>query len=101
MDEQSDKPSQSPHSFEADLLGAFLGFHKRVMALLRVANLGDENVRLVGERIHLLMDKATKNIEQTRDLNVQPHLDSMFEEVKRMVEELSEREPPRESPRPR
>lgn len=62
------------------------------MGVLRAANLDDENVRIAGERIPLLMDKATEEIGQTKDLNVQPRLDSMYEEVQRMVEELSERE---------
>lgn len=96
MDDQSNKPSPSLHSVEVDLFGALFGFHKKVMVLLRAANLGDEKLGIAGERIHFLMDKATEEIKRTHDLNIQPRLDSMYEEVQRMVEELSGRETIRE-----
>jgi hypothetical protein len=94
MDDETNKPPDAPalHSFEGGLFGALFGFHKRVMALLRAANLDDGNVRIAGERIHLLIEKATEEIKRTRDLNIQPRLDSMYEEVQRLVDELSERD---------
>jgi SAM-dependent methyltransferase len=62
------------------------------MALLRAANLDDENVRIAGERIHFLIENAIKEIKRTRELDIQPRLDSMYEEVQRLLNELPERE---------
>ena len=94
MDDQTSNPPDTPSldSIEGGLFGALFGFHKKVMALLREANLDDDKLDIAAERIHLLMDRATEEIKRTSDLNIQPRLDSMYEEVQWLVEELSERE---------
>lgn len=94
MDDETSKPPDNSdlHYSEIDLFGALAGFHLKAMALLRAANLDDENVRIAGERIHFLIENASKEIERTRDLEIEPRLDSMYEEVQRLVSELSERE---------
>ena len=92
MDDQSNQPPDKPslHSIEGGLFGALFGFHKEVMALLREADLDDEKLDIAAERIKLLTDKATDEIRHTKDLDIQGRLDSMYEEVKRMIEELAE-----------
>lgn len=92
LDDQANKPPDTPdlRSFQGGLFGALFGFRKKLKGLLRAANLDDENERIAGERIHLLMDRATEEIKRTSDVDIQPRLDSLYEELKRMVEELSE-----------
>ena len=92
MDDQSNKPPDKPSLdfIEGGLFGALFGFHKKTMALLRAANLDDDKLDLAAEPMKLLMDKATDEIRHTNDLDIQGRLDSMYEEVMRMVEELAE-----------
>ena len=91
MDDQTKKPSDTPplHSMEGGLFGALFGFHKKFMDLLRAAPLDDDKLDLAVERFKLLTDKVTEDMELTHDLNIQPRLDSMYEELKRLVDELS------------
>lgn len=94
MDEQTDKPPDKPNfpSFEADLFGALFGFHKKTMTLLRQASLDDDNLDLVADRISQLLREATAEVERTKNLDMTGTLESVYEEVKRMVEELSEQD---------
>ena len=89
-DEHTDEPRDNPSldSIEGGLFGALFDFHENVMALLRGANLSDENVKVAGKRLRVLMKETTEHIKRTRDLNLQPRLDSMYEEVKRLVDDL-------------
>lgn len=90
-DNETDEPPGGPSldCLEGGMFGALLDFHQKAMTLLRTANLDDEKVRTVGERLHLLMNETTEHIKRTRDLNIQPRLDSMYEEVKRLVDDLT------------
>jgi hypothetical protein len=91
MDDQTKQPRDKPNLalIEGGLFGALFGFHKKTMAMLRAANLDDDKLDIAAERISLLMDKASEEIERTHDLNIQPRLDAMYEEVKGLVDELS------------
>ena len=88
-DDQASKPSPSLHSVEGNLFSTLLDFHKRVIALLRAAKPDDDTLDIAAERIGVLLDKATNEISETKDLNIQPRLDSMYREVKAFVDELS------------
>jgi hypothetical protein len=89
---QSKKPQDMPDlaSFEANVLGALFGFYKKTIALLRQSSLNDEKKKLVGERICQLMEDATEEMKRSRDWNLAGRLDSAYEEVKRLVDELSD-----------
>lgn len=91
MDDEHNKPPDPPSldSIEGGLFGALFEFHRKVMALLRAANLDDDKLGIAAERIKLLMAKVTEDIKVTHDLNIQPRLDSMYEEVRRLVDEFS------------
>ena len=91
MDDEHNKPLEPPSldSIEGGLFDAVIGFHEKVLALLRAANLDDDKWNIAAERIKLLMAKVTEDIKLTHDLNIQPRLDSMYEEVQRMVDEFS------------
>ncbi len=91
MDDRDNTPIEPPSldSVEGGLFDAVFEFHKKVMTLLRAANLDDDKLGIAAERIKLLMAKVTEDIKLTHDLNIQPRLDSMYEEVQRMVDEFS------------
>ncbi|MDZ7620047.1 MAG: DUF6398 domain-containing protein [Patescibacteria group bacterium] len=90
-DEHTEKPPDNPSldSMEGGVFEALFDFYEKLMALLRGANLSDEKVKVAGKRIHLLMTEITQHIKRTRDLNIQARLDSMHEEVKRLVDDLT------------
>ena len=91
MDDETNKLPDTPSlsSIEGNLFGALFGFHQKAMALLRAANLDDDKLDIAAERISLLMGKATDEIRHTKDLDIQGRLESMYEEVKGGVDELS------------
>lgn len=90
MDDQTNKPADTPslHSVEGGLFGALFGFHQKTMTMLRAANLADDTLGVVSERISNLLDTITQEIKRTQDLTIQPRLDAMYEEVQRLVDEL-------------
>ena len=92
MDEQHSNSPDKPNfaSFEGNLFGALLGFHKKVMDLLRNSGLDDDKLELVSERIKQLLADATAETERTKNLNLAGPLESAYEEVKGMVDELSD-----------
>jgi hypothetical protein len=92
MDNKTNKPSGTPpiQLLDGDLFDALVGFHKKVIALLGAANLDDDKLDIATERLKLLMAKSSDEIKRTPDINVQRRMDSMFEEAKRLVDELSQ-----------
>ena len=92
MNETTDKRQDNPDlaSFETDLFGTLFGFHRKAMDLLRNSGLDDDKMKLVADRICQLLDDATAEMERTKNLDLSGPLESAYEEVKRMVEELSE-----------
>ena len=94
MDEQTDKPQDSPDltSLEGDLFGALFRFHEKTMALLRQSSLDNDKLDLVADRIQQLLDDATAEMKRRKDMNLVGRLESAYEEVKRLVEELSEQD---------
>jgi len=92
MNNNTYKPSGAPtiDSLEGDLFDALVGFHKKVIALLQAAKLDDDQLNIAAERLKFLMAKSSDEIKLAPDLNVQRRMDSMFEEAKRLVDELSQ-----------
>lgn len=89
VDDQTRTPPDTPiHSLEGNLFGAIFGFHEKVMTLLRGAGLADDKLGVASERIGHLLRETTEGIKSSKDLNVQPRLDAMYEDVRRMVDEL-------------
>jgi hypothetical protein len=88
MTEQPNKPSFA--SVEADLFGAVFGFHKKAMTLLRESSLDDEKLNVVADRIKVLLDSATADMKRTQHLNIKERLEAAYDEVKRLVDQLSE-----------
>jgi hypothetical protein len=96
MDDKTNKPAETSRldSIEGGLFGAIFGFHKRTMTLLRESDLDDEEVGMVENRIEQLLEEVTANVKRTKDFNLQGPLDSAYEEVKRLVDELSKSSSP-------
>jgi hypothetical protein len=91
MADETNKPHDTPDlgSVEGDLFGALFGFHQRIVTLLRQSNLDDGKLKVVSKRIKQLMEGVTAEIRGSKDLNLQDRLDSMYEEVKRLMDDLS------------
>ena len=91
MDEQSKKPQDKPDlaSFEEDVFGAVFGFYQRTTTLLRQSSLDEEQKKVAVERISQLMENVTDEMKRSRDWHVAGRLDSAYEEVKRLVDELA------------
>jgi hypothetical protein len=92
MDDETNKPPNTPSlpSIEGNLFGALFGFHQKAMALLREADLEDEKLDVVEDRIKQLLDQVTATVKRTKDFNLKEPLESAYEEVKRLVSELSQ-----------
>lgn len=76
-------------SVEADLFVALMAFHKKAMTLLRQPALGDENRTVVAERMKALLDNVTAEMKQAQQLNLAERLEAVYDEVKRLADELS------------
>jgi hypothetical protein len=76
-------------SVEADLFGAIIGFHKKTVTLLRESSLDDEKLKVVADRIKTLLDDANAEVKRAQQLNVTERLAAAYDEVKRLVDELS------------
>ena len=87
MTEQPNKPHLA--SVEADLFGAIFGFHKKTMTLLRQSPLDDEKLNVVADRIKTLLDNATAEVKRTQQLNLTERLEAAYDEVRRLINELS------------
>ena len=83
------EPQPTLVSVEADLFGTLFAFHKRTMTLLRESSLDDEKMNIVADRIKTLLDAATAEMKATQQVNLTQRLDAAYDEVKRLVEELS------------
>ena len=88
--EQTTKPTEpSLVSVEADLFGTILGFHKKIMTLLRQSSLDDQKMKIVADRIKTLLDGATAELEGTEWLKLTERLEAAYDETKRLLDELS------------
>lgn len=92
MPEQNKEPPAQPNlaSIEGDLFGALFGFHKKAMEPLRTSGLDDDKLNLVADRIKTLLANITAELERTKDLNVASRLEAAYDEVQRLVDELSD-----------
>ena len=82
-----DEPSLA--SVEGDLFGALFGFYEKAMVLLRQSSLDDEKLKLAGEAIQGVFAKVTDEMKRTRNLNLTGPFEAGYEELCRLVEELS------------
>jgi hypothetical protein len=76
-------------SVEGDLFGALFGFYDKAMTLLRQSSLDEEKLKMAGEAINQVFANVTDEMKRTRNLNLTGPLEAGYEEVCRLVEELS------------
>ena len=97
MPEQAKKPSATPDldAFEGDLFGGLFAFYQEIVTLLRQSSLNEEQRTRVSEQINLSLDEIILDMKrsQTLDLNIQGRLESIYEQTKLLLEELSESQP--------
>ena len=86
----TEQPKNPPlASIEADLFGLLFEFHQKTMTLLTESSLDNEKLNVVADRIKSLLDTATVELRQAQQLNMTERLEMAYEEVKRLVEQLS------------
>jgi hypothetical protein len=90
MDERKRKSPDNPNlaAFEGNLFGALFAFHKNVTDLLRNSGLDDDKLTLILARIEQLLDEAASEVKRTKNLDLARSLESAYEELKSMVDEL-------------
>ncbi len=86
----AEKPDLS--SIEGDLFGALFGFYQKAMALLRQSSLDDDKLKMAGEAINQVFAKVTDEMKRTGNLNLTGPFEAGYEEIRRLVEELSSEE---------
>jgi len=59
------------------------------MDLMRQSSLDDEQLNLVADRIKTLLAEITADMERTQNPNVACRLEAAYDEVQRLVDELS------------
>jgi hypothetical protein len=79
-------------SVEGDLFGALFGFYQKAMALLRQSSLDDDKLKMAGEAINQVFAKVTDEMKRTGNLNLTGPFEAGYEEIRRLVEELSSKE---------
>ena len=84
-----DEPSLA--SFEGNLFGAVLDFYEKTMTLLRQSSLDEEKLKVAGEAISQMFKKVTAEMKRTGNLNLTGPFEAGYEEIRRLVEELSGR----------
>lgn len=91
MKKQNPKSPSGPTlaSLEVDLFGTLMDFHTRTMTVLRESSLNDEKRKLVGDRLESLIADATAEMSQSQQVNLTERLSAIYDEVKRLIEELS------------
>jgi hypothetical protein len=91
MPKQNKEPPAEPNlaSVEENLFGVLFEFHTKAMDLLRQSALDDDELNLVADRIKTLLTNMTAEVERTKDFTVAGLLEAAYDDVKRLVDELS------------
>ncbi len=79
-------------SAESDLVEGLFGLYQKIRVLLRQSSLDEENLKLLPERIDLVMQKLIDEMERTQDWNLAGRLDSAYGEIRNYAEELSSKQ---------
>ena len=85
--EDLDKPSFA--LAEKDILEALAGFQRRVVTMLRQSSLDDGTAKVLSRHVKLVIEKITDEMEGSRDFDLAGRLESAYEEMRCLVEDLS------------
>jgi hypothetical protein len=91
MEEQAAKDADKfdVASVEAKLFEPLTGFYEKVTILLQKSSLDTEKATVVIERIKLVMRNVVDEQKRTKSMNMAGPLDSAYEELRCLIEELS------------
>lgn len=91
MKDQAPKSTVQPTlaSVETNFIGTLFGFFTKTMTLVRESSLDDDQKKVVAGRINSLIDNAKDEIQRTKQLDPSKPLQAIYDEIKRLVDELS------------
>ena len=91
MEQKSTNVSDSPSlaSIESNLFGLLFGFPHKLAMLMRQSELDAEGTTAANEKLKLLLDDATAEVERTKDFDMKHRLDAVYEEFQRFLKELA------------
>lgn len=82
-------------SAESDLFGALFGFSEKAMALLRESSLDEEQLKMAAKAITRVLENVRDEMNRTGNPNLAGPLEAGYEEVRRLVAELSSKKGPK------
>jgi hypothetical protein len=91
-DRENPLPKDAQPSFasaEEDVFEALAVFQQRVVAMLRQSSLDDGTVKVLSRHIKSVIQKITDEMKGSRNFNLAGRLDSAYEEIRRLVADLS------------
>jgi len=91
MGEQERNPAVTPTlaSIEAESFGALAEFGTKLILLLRDSSLNDDNRKVVGERLDMLLKEINAEIRINPTITLGARLDSAYADVQLLVDDLS------------
>lgn len=101
LDEPTTEPSDKPiASVEMNLLGSLLGFHLKIVKLLRESSLEKADLDRVSQRITQAMDSITTDIKNSGNLDLSGRLNTAYAEIEQLVADVSGTPPPEQKDEP-
>ena len=77
-------------SAETDIVEALAGFQQRVVTVLRQSSLDDGTAKVLSRHIKSVIQEITDEMKGSRDFDLAERLESAYEEIRRLVEDLSQ-----------
>jgi hypothetical protein len=95
------KPTAPNLSFlETDLFGTLLEFNKKIVELLQQLAVDDEGKALANQRVESMINDITADIGRSQDFNLKNRLESVYDEMKRLLDEVATPDEPGEGGEP-
>jgi hypothetical protein len=87
MAEDANKPSFA--LAEEDIFEALAGFQRRVVSMLRKSSLDEGTAKVLFRHVKFVIQNITDEMKRSRDFDLAGRLESAYEEIQRLVEDLS------------
>ena len=85
--EDAERPSLA--SAEEDIYEALAGFQQRVVTMLRQSSLDDGTTKVLARHIKSVIQEIINEMKGSRDFDLARRLESAYEEMERLVDDLS------------
>jgi len=92
-DREQQKAKDGQPSFasaETEILEALARFKQRVVIMLRQSSLDDGTAKVLSRHIKSVIQEITDEMKGSRDFDLAERLESAYEEIRRLVEDLSQ-----------